>query len=89
LSDAQVAAAAQAAQSREQKGHVLPLQNTTQQPDLASLSVRVTREAIFEKSWVRAERQVKVFHGQRDLIAIATRIAETLFHPKIVESSLT
>jgi tRNA pseudouridine55 synthase len=29
-------------------------------------------------------RQVKVFVGQRDLIAIATRIAGTLFHPKIV-----
>jgi tRNA pseudouridine55 synthase len=28
--------------------------------------------------------QIKVFHGQRDLIAIATRIAGTLFHPKIV-----
>jgi tRNA pseudouridine55 synthase len=29
-------------------------------------------------------RQVKVFHGQSDLIAIATRVAGTLFHPKIV-----
>ena len=29
-------------------------------------------------------RQVKVFAGQRDLIAIATRVAGTLFHPKIV-----
>ena len=29
-------------------------------------------------------RQVKVFSGQRDLIAIATRVAGTLFHPKIV-----
>lgn len=29
-------------------------------------------------------RQVKVFVGQRDLIAIATRIAGTLFHAKIV-----
>jgi tRNA pseudouridine55 synthase len=29
---------------------------------------------------------VKVFSGQRDLIAIATRIAGTLFHPKIVLS---
>jgi tRNA pseudouridine55 synthase len=29
-------------------------------------------------------RQVKVFYGQRDLIAIATRVAGTLFHPKIV-----
>ncbi len=28
--------------------------------------------------------QVKVFAGQRDLIAIATRIAGTLFHPRIV-----
>ena len=29
-------------------------------------------------------RQVKVFSGQRDLSAIATRVAGTLFHPKIV-----
>ncbi len=29
-------------------------------------------------------RQVKVFQGQADLIAIATRVAGTLFHPKIV-----
>jgi tRNA pseudouridine55 synthase len=29
-------------------------------------------------------RQVKVFANQRDLVAIATRIAGTLFHPKIV-----
>jgi tRNA pseudouridine55 synthase len=28
--------------------------------------------------------QIKVFYGQRDLIAIATRIAGTLFHPGIV-----
>jgi tRNA pseudouridine55 synthase len=29
-------------------------------------------------------RQVKVFSGQRELIAIATRVAGTLFHPNIV-----
>jgi len=29
-------------------------------------------------------RQVKVFSGQRDLIAVATRVAGTLFHAKIV-----
>ena len=29
-------------------------------------------------------RQVKVFQGQNDLIAIATRVAGTLFHPGIV-----
>jgi peptidyl-dipeptidase Dcp len=56
LSDSQIASAAQAAQSRKLEGYVLPLQNTTQQPDLASLRVRATREAIFEKSWNRAER---------------------------------
>ncbi len=32
-------------------------------------------------------RQVKVFLGQQEIIAIATRIAGTLFHPKIVLSS--
>ncbi len=29
-------------------------------------------------------RQVKVFYGQSELIAVATRVAGTLFHPKIV-----
>jgi tRNA pseudouridine55 synthase len=33
---------------------------------------------------VSRARQVKVFSGQRDLIAIATRVAGTLFHPKLV-----
>jgi tRNA pseudouridine55 synthase len=33
------------------------------------------------------ERLVKVFYGQRELIAIATRIAGTLFHPGIVLAS--
>ena len=56
LSDAQIAAAAQAAQGRKLQGFLLPLQNTTQQPDLASLSLRSTRQALFEKSWNRAEQ---------------------------------
>jgi peptidyl-dipeptidase Dcp len=56
LSEAQVSAAAQAAQSRKAEGYVTPLQNTTQQPALASLSVRETREAIFQNSWNRTER---------------------------------
>lgn len=33
---------------------------------------------------VSRARQVKVFAGQRELIAIATRVAGTLFHPKMV-----
>ncbi len=32
-------------------------------------------------------RQVKVFHGQAELIAIATRVAGTLFHAKLVFSA--
>jgi len=55
LSDAQIAAAAQAAQSRKQDGYVLPLQNTTQQPDLGLLAVRASRAGLFGKSWNRAE----------------------------------
>jgi peptidyl-dipeptidase Dcp len=54
--DSQIAAAAEAAKERKKEGWVLPLQNTTQQPDLVSLSNRETREALFEKSWNRAER---------------------------------
>jgi peptidyl-dipeptidase Dcp len=56
LSEARIAAAAQAAKSRNVEGFVIPLQNTTQQPDLVSLSDRATRQTIFEHSWTRAER---------------------------------
>ena len=56
LSDAQLAAAAQAAQEKKAQGWVVPLQNTTQQPDLAQLTNRTTRQAIFENSWNRTER---------------------------------
>ena len=56
LSEARVAAAAQDAKDRKVDGFVLPLQNTTQQPDLVSLSKRATRQTIFEHSWNRAER---------------------------------
>lgn len=56
LSPAQVAAAAQKAQDRKQKGWVLPLENTTQQPEQADLTVRASRQSLFENSWNRAER---------------------------------
>ncbi len=56
LNDAQLAAAAQAAKSRNLDGYVLPLQNTTQQPLFAALEDRATRQAIFEKSWTRTEQ---------------------------------
>ena len=57
LSDSAIAAAAQAANGRGLKGKwILPLQNTTQQPALASLSDRATREQLFDNSWTRAEK---------------------------------
>jgi len=56
FSEARIAAAAQAAQSRQFDAFVIPLQNTTQQPDLVSLSNRDTRQTIFGRSWNRTER---------------------------------
>ena len=57
LSDAEIAAAAEGAKERGMPGkYVLSLQNTTQQPALASLSDRATRAALFEKSWNRSQR---------------------------------
>ena len=56
LSDARITAAALAAKERKLEGYLIPLHNTTQQPELDSLSQRATRQAIFENSWNRAER---------------------------------
>jgi peptidyl-dipeptidase Dcp len=55
LSEAQIGGAAELAKSRKRDGYVLAMQNTTQQPFLASLSDRATRQAVFEGSWTRAE----------------------------------
>jgi len=57
LSEAEIAAAAEAAKSRGLKGkYVIPLQNTTQQPLLTSLADRSVREKLFQLSWTRAEK---------------------------------
>lgn len=56
LSEVELTAASKAAEGRKTDGFVLPLQNTTQQPELVSLTDRTTRQAIFENSWNRAER---------------------------------
>ncbi len=57
LSDAEIDAAAQAAKDRGLEGKwVIPLQNTTQQPSLLSLSDRGVREQLFKASWTRAEK---------------------------------
>ena len=83
LSEARIAAAAQAAKSRKIEGFVLPLQNTTQQPDLASLSDRATRQTLFEHSWNRTERGDA--NDTRDTIARLAQLraqkAKLLGHP--------
>jgi peptidyl-dipeptidase Dcp len=57
LSEAEIANAEQAAKARGLKGkYVIPLQNTTQQPLLTSLSNRAVREKLFNNSWTRTEK---------------------------------
>jgi peptidyl-dipeptidase Dcp len=72
LSDGEIAAAAKDAKERKLDGKwLLPLQNTTQQPALASLSDRATREALFNQGWTRAEKG-----DANDTRATIARIAE-------------
>jgi peptidyl-dipeptidase Dcp len=70
LSEAQLAAAAEAARARHVQGYLVPLQNTTQQPLLVSLTSRATRNTIFDNSWNRTE------HGDaNDTRSIVSRLA--------------
>jgi tRNA pseudouridine55 synthase len=46
--------------------------------------VRIRTGRTVNLSELSRAKQVKVFDGQRELVAIATRVAGTLFHPKIV-----
>jgi peptidyl-dipeptidase Dcp len=57
MSRGEIAAAAKEAADRKMPGKwVLALQNTTQQPQLLSLTDRATRQALFEKGWHRADK---------------------------------
>ncbi len=71
LSEAQVAAAETTAKARVQAGYVLPLQNTTQQPELSAMSQREARKALFDDSWTRAEKG-----GDNDTRATIARLAQ-------------
>ena len=67
LSDAEIANAAHAAESRKMVGkYLIPMQNTTQQPSLASLTNRDTRQKLFDASWTRTEKGDK--NDTRDTI---------------------
>jgi peptidyl-dipeptidase Dcp len=72
MSETRMQGAVEAAKDRKLEGYVIPLQNTTQQPDLVSLSQRSTRQTIFENSWNRAERGGP--NDTRDLIARLAQI---------------
>ncbi len=72
LTPPEIDAAAQAALKRGlEKRWAIPLQNTTQQPDLQSLSNRDVRRKLFEASWTRAERG-----DADDTRAIISRLAQ-------------
>jgi peptidyl-dipeptidase Dcp len=72
LSDAEIAAAAEAARQRGLDGKwVLPLQNTTQQPVQVALENRALRQRVFQASTQRAE------HGDaNDTREIIRRLAQ-------------
>jgi len=60
LTEEEIASTEAAAKARGLKGkYVIPLQNTTQQPLLTSLSNRGVREKLFSQSWTRTEKSDK------------------------------
>jgi len=72
MSDGDIDAAAKDATDAGKAGKwMLPLQNTTQQPALGSLSNRASRQQLFEASWNRAER-----NDENDTRKIISRIAK-------------
>ncbi|MEO9144376.1 MAG: peptidyl-dipeptidase Dcp [Ginsengibacter sp.] len=72
LSAGAMDAAAQAASLNKQEGKwLIALQNTTQQPDLTSLSNRQVRQQLFDASWNRAEK-----NDSNDTRKTIARIAE-------------
>ncbi len=72
LSDGDIAAAAQAARDRKLSGRwVLALQNTTQQPQLASLANRALRERLLKASEQRCSHG-----GPNDTRAAVARLAQ-------------
>ncbi|HEY5339778.1 MAG TPA: M3 family metallopeptidase, partial [Candidatus Aquilonibacter sp.] len=86
---------ANAAHEAATHGHpgawMIPLQNTTQQPALATLSDRATRAALFEHSWTRTEKGDA--NDTRDTIATMAKLraekAALLGYPDYAAYKLT
>ncbi len=71
FSEAEISAAAEAAAEKGlTHSWLLALQNTTQQPDLQSLSNRDTRAALFSAAWDRAEKG-----DENDTRSLVTQLA--------------
>ena len=76
LSEAEIAIAAKAAVDEKKPGeYVIPLKNTTGQPDMASLQNRALRERIMDKSLGRGTSGGS-FDNQATVVAIAKKRAE-------------
>ncbi len=72
LTQEEIDAASQDAEARELKGKwLIALQNTTQQPDLQSLTNRETRKKLFEHSWNRCEQ-----NDANDTRAVIEKVAK-------------
>jgi peptidyl-dipeptidase Dcp len=71
MNQSQMEAAAEAAKAHKSMGWRIPLQNTTQQPDLTDMTNRATRQTIFENSWNRTERG-----GANDTRSTIARLAQ-------------
>ena len=72
LSAEEIAVAAEAAKEKGLEARwVIPLLNTTQQPALAALRDRQTRENLFNRAWTRAEN-----NDANDTRAIIQRLVE-------------
>ncbi len=92
LSEVAIAAAAQAAEARKDPGgYLIPLQNTTQQPALATLDDRATRQELFEHSWTRTEKDDE--NDTRETIATMAQLrakkAALLGYPDYAAYALT
>ena len=75
LSGQEIVSAADAAKVRGLEGYLLPLQNTTQQPLLASLRSQATRLALWERSLTRTE-QGDAHDTRADIVRLAQLRAE-------------
>ena len=92
LSDAQIAAAEATAKAHNDPGgYMIALQNTTQQPALALLQDRSTREQLFMNSWTRDEKSDA--NDTRETIAAMAQLraekAKLLGYPNYAAYALT